>query len=189
MRAQLSGALAMPSTGGWRMLLNMIFATGAFDAAIDEDASSDGNKYYETARGFLQQDLLAEGSLTLIQGLAIMAIYLQRRNKFNAGYVCLGLALRMAMALGMHAAPRSGTSSELTLLEKERRNRVWWCLVTLETGMSLTYGRPHGIDLASLYTVQLPINAEDEDITPLEEDQNGDLESGLRSPLRRKSSA
>lgn len=163
-RAQLGGALPLPSVSGTHVLLNMIFATGAFDAALD-DAGDDGSQYYEIARDHLHQELLAEGSLTLVQGLALMAIHLQRGNKPNAGYVCLGLALRMAMALGLHDEPPDGRHTGFTVLELEMRSRVWWSLVTLETGMSLTYGRPHGVNLALLNSVRVPLNAEDENVT------------------------
>jgi transcriptional regulatory protein GAL4 len=163
-RAQLTGALPLPSGAGAHVLLNMIFATGAFDAAVD-DTVTNSDHYYKIARSHLQRELLAEGSLTLVQGLAVMAIYLQRANKPNAGYVCLGLALRMGMALGLHDDPPDGGHTGLSVLDLELRNRVWWCLVTLETGMSATYGRPHGISLALLSTVRLPINTEDECLT------------------------
>lgn len=163
-RAQLTGALPLPAIGGVQVLLNMIFAMGAFDTATDE-SMPDGTQYFETARMHLQQEFFAEGSLVLVQGLAIMALYLQRHNRPNTGYICLGLAIRMAVALGMHAPAYAGDSNVLGPLEMEIRNRVWWCLVTLEAGMSLTYGRPHGISTSSLNAVQLPVNTEDEHLT------------------------
>lgn len=166
MRAQLTGALPLPSVCGVGVLLNMIFATGAFDAVLDDDSVyDDGFKYFEIARTHLQKELLAEGSLTLVQGLAVMAIYLQRCNKPNAAYACLGLAIRMAMALGLHDEPPESVYPGLTILELEMRSRVWWCLVILETGMSVTYGRPHGVNLSLLNGVRLPTNTEDECVT------------------------
>ena len=164
-RAQITGALPLPTSSGSRVLLNMIFATGAYDSATDDALANDGSEYYEVARAALQQDLFAEGSLMLVQGLGIMALYLQRCKKPNAGYVCLGLAIRMAMSLGVHVSVPSGNGTGLTVLECEMRSRIWWGLVTLEAGMSMTYGRPHGICLPSLSAVRLPVNVEDEHLT------------------------
>lgn len=144
----------------------MIFATGAFDAATDDSRSSnDGYHYYERARSAVQIDLFTEGSSVLVQGLAIMAIYLQRKNKPNAGYICLGLAIRMAMALGFHVSSFDGGEAKLTVLESEMRSRIWWTLVTLEAGMSMTFGRSHSIPMPSLFAVRLPINCDDEHLT------------------------
>lgn len=143
------------------MLFNMIFAMGALDSAISEDADT-GMKYYQLARAELQRDMMDEGSLPLVQGLAIMANYLQRSNKPNAGYICLGWAIRMALALGLHTP---NTSAQATPLEREIRTRVWWALVCSETGCSITFGRPHALSAATLGAMPLPLNCDDEDLT------------------------
>jgi transcriptional regulatory protein GAL4 len=143
----------------------MIFATGAFDSATEDAQDNDGSHYYEAARAALQLDLFAEGSLVLVQGLAIMALYLQQRNKPNAGYVCLGLAIRMAMALGLHVSTPTADEMGLTVLESEMRSRIWWVLVAMEAGMCMTFGRPHAICLPSLFAVRLPVNIDDEHLT------------------------
>lgn len=160
-RAQITGALPLPTGSGSRVLFNMIFAVGAFDSTTNDGLGEDGFQYYEEARAALQQGLLKGGSLLLIQGLAVMALYLQRIGKPNAGYICLGLAIRMAVALGVHVSAPSSNGNGLTVLESEMRSRIWWGLVTLEAGMSMTYGRPHGIHFPSLSAVRLPINTDD----------------------------
>lgn len=183
-RAQITGALVVPHTCGSRVLFNMIFATGAYDAATDDLPGNDGYGYYERARAALQIDLFAEGSLTLVQGLAIMAIYLQRRNKPNAGYICLGLAIRMAMALGLHVSDPEADETKLTVLESEMRVRIWWVLVTLEAGMSMTFGRSHSIPLSSLAAVPLPVNCNDEHLTASSTERPADVQYPTRyAPL------
>ncbi|KAI8669829.1 Fungal-specific transcription factor domain-containing protein [Fusarium sp. Ph1] len=164
-RAQLTGALPLPTCSGSRVLFNMIFAMGACDYATDNEPLKAGFQYYELARAALQHDLLEGGSLLLLQGLAIMAIYLQRNDKPNTSYICLGLAIRIAIALGLHVSTPSGNGKGLTVLESEMRCRIWWGLVTLETGMCMTYGRPHTLSLPSLFSVRLPLNTEDEYLT------------------------
>jgi transcriptional regulatory protein GAL4 len=160
-RAQIMGALPISSKPGSEVLLYMIFAMGALDRAKTED-DDDGFLYYDVARRALSRDMLEEGTLPLAQGLAVMANYLQRSNRPNAGYVCLGWAIRMATALGLHTPV---TSWRCSPLEKEMRIRVWWAIVTLEAGCSVTFGRPHAIGSGLLSTVPLPINCEDEHLT------------------------
>nr|WVH01925.1 GAL4 yeast regulatory protein [Naematelia aurantialba] len=160
-RAQIMGALPISSKPGSLVLLYMIFAMGALDlpaSGIDDP----GYNYYLVARQALTRDLLEEGTLPLVQGLAIMANYLQRSNRPNAGYLCLGWATRMATALGLHAPI---TSWRCTPLEKEMRVRVWWAVVTLEAGCSVTFGRPHGIGGVGQSAVPMPINCNDEHLT------------------------
>lgn len=88
-----------------------------------------------------------------------MANYLQRSNRPNAGYLVLGVAIRMAIGLGLHTPI---TSWRCSPLEREMRSRVWWCIVSLESGCSMTFGRPNGIGLADLSAVPIPINCHDE---------------------------
>lgn len=160
-RAQIYGAIPLPNKAGSTVLINMIFAMGAFDLATSPDAD-DGDRYYQVAWSALQNDMLEEGTLQLVQGLGIMANYLQRSHRPNAGYICLGMAIRMALALGLHTPT---TSSRSLPLDKEMRVRVWWALVTLEAGCSVTFGRPHALGSAALSALPWPVNCEDEHLT------------------------
>lgn len=155
------GALPFPTNNGARVLIYMIFAMGAFDIATSEN-DDNGYRFYDIARQTFRQAVIEEGSLQLVQGLTIMAIYLQKSNMPNAGYVCLGLAIRMAIALGIHT---STTNDKLSCLDSEIRTRLWWSLVTLETGCSNTFGRPPCLSLAVLNTSRLPRNSEDQNLT------------------------
>nr|KIR45158.1 hypothetical protein I312_05725 [Cryptococcus bacillisporus CA1280] len=128
-RAQISGAVPIVKPGS-DVLMYMIFAMGALDLAQSEE-DDDGHGYYEIARQSMDREILEGGTLPLVQGLAIMANYLQRNNRPNAGYLCLGMAIRMATALGLHT-PAAG--KKCSVLEKEMRIRVWWSLVALEAG-------------------------------------------------------
>ncbi|WWC94251.1 hypothetical protein V866_001091 [Kwoniella sp. B9012] len=161
-RAQLTGALPLPTSGGSRVLIFMIFAMGEFDLAQIED-DDNGYRYYEVARQAYQPEMMEEGSIQLVQGLAIMAHYLQRNNKPNSGYVCLGTAIRMAVALGIHSSNAHHPKSNP--LAEEIRTRLWWGLVALEAGCSTTFGRPHGFGHASYLVARLPVNCDDDDLT------------------------
>ncbi|WVW84377.1 hypothetical protein I302_106411 [Kwoniella bestiolae CBS 10118] len=159
-RAQLSGALPIVKPGS-DVLMYMIFAMGALDLAQTEE-DDDGYRYYQIARQSMDREILEGGTLPLVQGLAIMANYLQRSNRPNAGYLCLGMAIRMATALGLHIP---ATSKRHTPLEKEIRVRAWWSIVTLEAGCAVTFGRPHAHGPLQLAGMPLPINCDDENLT------------------------
>jgi transcriptional regulatory protein GAL4 len=132
-----------------------MFARGALDIG-----TSDGDTYYLLARDALKRDMLHGGTLELVQGLGMMANYLQQSGRPNAGYMALGWAIRMAMALGLHTP-----SAACTPLERETRLRVWWAIVTMEAGCCATFGRPHAAGAFQLHTTPLPINCDDEHLT------------------------
>lgn len=159
-RAQISGAVPIVKPGS-DVLMYMIFAMGALDLAQSEE-DDDGHGYYEIARQSMDREILEGGTLPLVQGLAIMANYLQRNNRPNAGYLCLGMAIRMATALGLHT-PAAG--KKCSVLEKEMRIRVWWSLVALEAGCAVTFGRPHSVGPFQLAAIPLPLNEDDEYLT------------------------
>lgn len=170
-RAQVTGALRVPAKPGTEVLLNMVFAMGALDSGMSAQ-SADGNKYYLVARRALERDILEGGTLSLVQGLAIMSNYLQRSGRPNAGYMCLGWALRMAMTLGLHTPV---TSPRCTPFEREMRLRVWWAVVTIEAGCSVTFGRPHPAGAFQLDAAPIPINCDDEHLTVGSGDAPGNI--------------
>lgn len=161
-RAQLTGAVPMPQSLAYTVLINMIFAIGALDRGTCS-TSATGHTYYRTARKALQRGMLDGGSMALVQGLAIMSNYLQRSGKPNAGYMCLGWASRMAMSLGLHLGSSSETGT--SALDGEMRLRVWWGVVTLEAGCAVTFGRPHPAGAYQLGSTVLPVNCDDEHLT------------------------
>ncbi|KAL1412211.1 hypothetical protein Q8F55_003222 [Vanrija albida] len=160
-RAQLTGAVPFPTKPGSITLVNMIIALGAFSSSNNEDKNV-GYKYFLVAKNALQRDMFGKGTLPLVQGLALMSNYLQHGNRPEDGYMCLGWALRMAVALGLHIEP---TSSKLTPLEKEMRIRTWWSVISIESGVSVTFGRPHAFSAATFASMPLPINCDDDDLT------------------------
>lgn len=152
-RARVSGALAKPKDGSWPLLYNMVLAIGAF--AGDTEGSNIDLDYYRAAKENTSWDVVEKGSLTYVQGLTLMADYLQKRNKPNAGFVIVGIAWSMAMAIGLHREFGFGTSP----FTMETRRRTWWTLFLFVSGAQLTLGRPP----ASLVGVNLraPLNLDD----------------------------
>ncbi|KAF4950446.1 hypothetical protein FSARC_13182 [Fusarium sarcochroum] len=156
-RARLSGALAKPRDGSWPMLHNIVIAIGAFVGATD--ASDSDVPFYKKARQSLTMDILEKGSLSYVQGLVLMANYLQKRNKPNSGFVLIGIGWSMALAIGLHREFFLPSSSPFTM---EIRRRAWWAIFVFVSGAQLTLGRPP----ASLVGVNVrpPSNLDDQDL-------------------------
>lgn len=130
------GALAGPES-----------STG-FDAALFREAQSS-----------VSLALLQRGSLHLVQAFALMANYLQKRNKPNSGFTYLGIAINMALGLGLHRELSDKSVSAFTM---ETRRRVWWTLFIFDSGARLTFGRP-SVCLSGA-NVTAPANLDDSDI-------------------------
>ncbi|RDW73629.1 hypothetical protein BP5796_07071 [Coleophoma crateriformis] len=158
-KAQHAEVIARPEGNGWKALVYIVAALGAFSAST-EPTSVDGD-LFNLAKSHLSIDDLESGNTSLVQALALMSNYLQKRNKPNSGYNYLGLALRMAMGLGLHKEfPRW----EINPLELEIRRRVWWSLFVFDVGATITFSRPLGWPTEGI-EVALPLNVHDRHLT------------------------
>ena len=153
-RARASGALPKPKDGSWPLLYNMVLTIGAFSR--DTEGSDHDLAYFRIAREGLSLSVIEKGSLTYVQGLTLMANYLQKRNKPNAGFALVGIAWSMGMSIGLHREFGLVGTSPFAM---ELRRRTWWCLYLFVSGAQLTLGRPP----ASLIGInlRLPANIED----------------------------
>ena len=71
----------------------------------------------------------------------------------------IGIAFRMALGLGLHREI-SANDIEHNTLNKEIRRRVWWILYMVDSGFSITMGRPITASDAFI-DVRYPQNVED----------------------------
>lgn len=145
---------------GWEGLLYIVAAIGSFMSATSPEENDD-LRLFEMAKSKLSIEILETGNLTLVQTLTLISNYLQKRDRPNSGYNYLGLAVRMAMGLGLHKQ-----STEESLLNREIRNRVWWCLYIFDCGQTITYGRPLGIPCAGI-DARIPLNILDAELTAM----------------------
>jgi transcriptional regulatory protein GAL4 len=159
-RAQYVSRMARPGQGIWLVLVNIVAALGAF---VTNPSSSDETSLsiFRTAKRYLAVNALETGNLTLVQAFAMSAMFLQKINKPNTGYNYGGVAIRMAIGLGLH---KEFGSQLMSPFKQELRRRVWWSLCVLDVGATITYSRPLiwpqvGVDVA------LPSNIREEDLT------------------------
>ena len=165
-RAQLAGVLPIAASSGTEILFNMIFAMGALDIETDEQRSR-GDPYYLKAHAALKRNGLDARSIPFVQGIAIMANYAQRVDRPDFGYILLGWAFRLAMILGLHSDVQR---SKCTVFEREMRLRIWWGIIALDSGSSVTFGRPHAAGYYQLSSCRLPCATSDSELTPLSKD-------------------
>lgn len=160
-RAQYAQVIARPSGRSWNALAYIVAAIGIFTTATEPVVQD--LDLFEAAKANLSIDTLETGNITLVQALALISNYIQKRGKPNSGYNYLGLSLHMAMGLGMH---KEFHNWRIAPLQMEIRRRVWWCLYNFYIGAAITFGRPlawptNGIEVA------LPLNVDDRDLTNL----------------------
>lgn len=58
--------------------------------------------FLERADAAISVDHLETGSLVLVQAFTLLSNISQKRNKSNSGSTYLGIAVRMAIGLGLH---------------------------------------------------------------------------------------
>jgi transcriptional regulatory protein GAL4 len=137
-RAQYEGRIPQPKGSAWPILLNTVLAIGAWSIG-DETSTMDDAYYHEVNRLSQDASVFEVGNLTLVQALLLLSNYTQKRNKPNTGWNYLGLAVRMALSLGLH---KEFPEWKISLLQREMRRRVWWGLYIFDSGASITFGRP-----------------------------------------------
>jgi hypothetical protein len=109
---------------------------------IPSPIQNPGWRFYELSRRFLP-DIICSSSMTSIQVCILQGIFLPSTKSRDAGYNMLGIALRMAINIGMHRSFNATTTSpRLHPHVRELRNRLWWSVYVAERLYSIEMGRP-----------------------------------------------
>jgi hypothetical protein len=110
--------------------LNAMFALACeFSEMMPTDKRAKSLIFYERMRSLANIDVLDSGSLANVQALLLMAMYVQCTPYPKRCWNVVGMAYRMSVGLGLHL---SGSSNELTMLEKEMRWRSWCACVQMD---------------------------------------------------------
>lgn len=155
-RAQYSEIIPRPNGPCWTVLAYVVAAIGVWTSALSSTDTLD-LALFSQARSILTFNFLEVGNLTLVQALTLASNYVQKRDKPNSGYNYLGLAVRMAMGLGLHKEFQGWNISPLKM---EIRRRVWWAICVFDVGATITFSRPDvwpykGVEVA------FPLNVHD----------------------------
>ncbi|KAI0243564.1 hypothetical protein L0F63_004842, partial [Massospora cicadina] len=84
-------------------------------------------------------------SLFNIQALLLLSTC-HHLNVGNLGWMSLGIALRMAIEMGLHREHLPERTDPPIVKERELRRRVWWGCYILDRTASVTSGRPLTLD-------------------------------------------
>lgn len=136
-RAQFSEIIPRPHGDPWLVLAYVVAAIGVWSSAKTSDNLD--LTLFAQARSILSFNFLELGNLTLVQALTLTSNYQQKRDRPNSAYNFLGLAVRMAMGLGLHKEFQGWNISPLNM---EIRRRVWWSLCVFDCGATITFSRP-----------------------------------------------
>lgn len=140
--APASTAVGIYTSMGDRLfycMLNSVFALGAlFSPRMDhKDRDQLSRSLYERAKKLMDLDMLAAGSLALVQTLLLMGQYLQSTEMSSTCWNIVGLAVRVAQNIGLHHDPKNCNQSccpaqTLDQTEMEMRRRAWAGCVLLD---------------------------------------------------------
>ncbi|KAI1015107.1 hypothetical protein LB503_004152 [Fusarium chuoi] len=114
-----------------------------------------GFDFYLQAQQALVQDL-DYPSLQSAQCYFLSAIYLLALNKENSAYIMVRSAIAAAESIGLHFNGGNETQGSEVSTGARTGSRLWRCLVTLDTQVSLHLGRPFAISEPHLYGREHP---------------------------------
>ncbi|OAA66915.1 c6 zinc finger domain containing protein [Niveomyces insectorum RCEF 264] len=164
-RAQWHEVIPRPQRRSWQMLLYSVLAIGAWcmDDRADDGALENDLYHQAVAVGQDESESMFESAnLTFVQALVLLSNLSQKRDKPNTGSNFLGLAVRMALSLGLH---RELPDWDIHVLQREMRRRVWWGLFIFDSGASTTFGRPILLPGPEVMDVKPVLNVADELLT------------------------
>ncbi|KAF9890090.1 hypothetical protein FE257_006251 [Aspergillus nanangensis] len=98
-----------------------------------------GVRWYQQALDILQ-DTYEETSLMQVEVLVMLAWYSNTLGRVRSAHCYNGVAMRLALSLGMHRS--SGTQAKLSAVERESRKRTWWVLYFFERMTASKLGQP-----------------------------------------------
>jgi hypothetical protein len=107
-----------------------------------------------------EAELMSTNDIGTLQAFVLFIICLRRCHNARHIWMLVGLALRIALALGLH---RDGEKFGLSPFQTEMRRRLWWQIYVLEIRAAEDQGCNSTVNRDSFDT-QLPLNINDEDI-------------------------
>lgn len=130
----------------WLGTLNMLFAMSCtfnrdrYPSAKERSARSD--VFYKRALGLCGELSKRVVSLEIVHYLLLVVIHCQGTQRSIQAWNTHGLAIRSAMALGLHS-PSTGMSADP--VQVEYRRRTWVVIYCLDKVLSVAFGRPAGV--------------------------------------------
>lgn len=111
---------------------------------MDQTYAGLADSYYLNALQHFE-DVVRPMDLKTLQCFALMAEYSLLTPTRTAIYYVVGIAVRLAQALGLNeekTITRGQGGAQASVLEVDMRRRVFWCILVMEYGLSHSLGRP-----------------------------------------------
>lgn len=130
---------------GWIGCLHMMVVFGSLSSAghHDDVGSKALQKYCVDATRNLLPRIVTKCSLSGVQALLLLSLFLHNDNERNAAWNLVGTATRICFALGLH---RDDTAEIFSPVERETRKRVFCTLYGFEQFLASSLGRPSGVN-------------------------------------------
>ncbi|RDH27426.1 fungal-specific transcription factor domain-domain-containing protein [Aspergillus welwitschiae] len=146
---------------------------------VPNDPSTAGDGFSHKARALLFEEIKAPRVSTVVAA-AHISLYEMAKDNEPAGWIYLGIAIRMAYNLGLHIDPHLWVSSGFMASEDaELRSIAWWGCYIIEKLFTVGIGRPSIIHERDIQ-VNFPSNLADVEYGQW----NGDSMPSIdRSPL------
>lgn len=141
----------------WLALLNIVLALGSIAASGPD--SHTHRTYFDRSMNLLNLATLGTPTTETVQTLGLIGgWYCHYISQPNLGYSLIGVALRMAVSLGLQREPYDGhlMLEPARAAHQEHKRRVWWALCCLETWGHETLGRACMDFFAPTVTVSHP---------------------------------
>ena len=110
--------------------LNAMFALAChFSDLPPADREPTSDMFFQKTKTFVGIGLIEHNSLSVVQALLIVSLYLQSTAFPDRCWNSVGIACRLAQGLGLHIDDNDGKDGSL---EAEVRRRTWYCCVILD---------------------------------------------------------
>ena len=142
-----------------RLLLYCVFASAArisdrpeiraLAISADDDLEDDQPYFVKKASELLEHEL-KRPQITTIQSLQLLSVLDCAKSNDTKGWLYSGDACRLAFDLGLHRDCSGLTSANLTKMDLEARQVVFWGCFVFDRLWALYLGRPHYIQLGDV---------------------------------------
>ncbi|KAK9452662.1 fungal-specific transcription factor domain-containing protein [Dipodascopsis uninucleata] len=155
----------------WSFVFDMILAIATSTVQKYEwNLVASPESYSQRATQKLNRVLCLKGTKPLIAVL-LLSVYSLMHDTSASVWHLVGIAVRLCMELGLH---RDSGREQVSFFETEMRRRCFWCVFALDRMVSVTLGRPLGINDNDI-DVSLPTSHTDECLWSRKEMHKGDI--------------
>ncbi|SCU90885.1 LAFA_0F00694g1_1 [Lachancea sp. 'fantastica'] len=127
-----------------------------------------GSNYFEHAQ-MLFPALINDSSIDTVQIFFMASMYVMAGQELEMAYTYSGMAMRAAVANGIHKRFRTGSDGDEK--KAESRKRLFWSVYTIERRSAIALGRPETLPVSEIdldlptYCEPLDKNSENADVT------------------------